>query len=208
MFFKTSQFQFYESYGKRLFDFTFASILLICFLPVFLFITLVLLMSNGMPVFFSQPRGGKNGITFNLYKFRTMKNELNAQGKLLPDVERVTPVGRFIRNTSLDELPELWNILTGSMSFVGPRPLHARYLPRYNEAQMVRHSVRPGLTGLAQVKGRNNTSWDERFYWDTEYVQKVCLISDLRILCQTVQVVLSRTGAETADGGTMPEFRS
>lgn len=174
--------------------------------PVML-VTAVLVKKNlGSPVIFCQPRPGRDGKVFNLYKFRTMKDARDANGTLLPDEERLTSFGKALRATSMDELPELWNILKGDMSLVGPRPLLVQYLPRYNDEQRRRHDVRPGLTGWAQVNGRNNISWEEKFQHDVWYVDHVSLLLDARILMMTVGKILRREGISAEGSATMEEF--
>lgn len=161
----------------------------------------------GSPVLFKQERPGKNGEIFTLYKFRTMTDERDEKGELLPDEIRLTKFGRILRSLSLDELPELYNILKGDMSFVGPRPLLVRYLSLYNERQAMRHNVRPGLTGLAQVNGRNLLTWEEKFEWDVKYVENISPWLDIKILFKTVLNVLKREGISSETSATMEEFR-
>lgn len=197
---------FYRSYGKRIFDWTTAVFVIVLISPLLLTLCLILFFTNGRPLLFIQERSGKDGRTFKLFKFRTMNFHRNNDGDLLPDKERITEFGHLIRKTSLDELPELWNILVGDMSLVGPRPLHTRYLERYNEQQTRRHVVRPGLTGLAQILGRNETTWEDRLQHDIDYVETYSFCSDLKIIFKTVSVVLNQTGATTPNSTTMPEF--
>ncbi|MBQ6931327.1 MAG: sugar transferase [Clostridia bacterium] len=161
----------------------------------------------GSPVLFRQERPGKNGEIFTLYKFRTMTDERDGNGELLPDEIRLTKFGRLLRSLSLDELPELYNILKGDMSFVGPRPLLVRYLPLYSERQAMRHNVRPGLTGLAQVNGRNLLTWEEKFEWDVKYVENISPWLDIKILFKTVLNVLKREGISSETSATMEEFK-
>ena len=160
----------------------------------------------GSPVLFTQDRPGLNGKTFKLYKFRTMTDDRDENGNLLPDEDRLPPFGIKLRSTSLDELPELINIWKGDMSVVGPRPLLVRYLSRYNEHQARRHEVRPGFTGLAQIHGRNAISWDEKFDWDVKYVDHITFLGDWKIIFRTVATVLKREGISAANDATMPEF--
>lgn len=161
----------------------------------------------GSPVLFQQQRPGKDEKIFNMYKFRTMTDERDENGELLPDEVRLAKFGKTLRSTSLDELPELFNIVKGDMSIVGPRPLLVRYLPLYNERQKHRHDVRPGFTGLAQVNGRNSISWEEKFEWDVKYVEHVTFLQDCRIILKTIAVVLKRDGISSATSATMEEFR-
>ncbi|GAB4528340.1 MAG: sugar transferase [Pleurocapsa sp.] len=160
----------------------------------------------GSPIIFSQPRGGKDNTVFTFYKFRTMTDERDEQGNLLPDMKRLTPLGRFLRQSSLDELPQLWNILTGDMSFVGPRPLIAVYLERYSPEQARRHDVAPGITGWAQINGRNSISWEEKFALDLWYIDNWSLWLDLKILVQTFTAILSKKGVDENENATMTEF--
>ncbi len=160
---------------------------------------------HGNP-FFTQERPGKNEKIFKLIKFRTMTNKKGKDGELLPDAQRLTAYGKFIRSTSIDELPELINILKGDMSIIGPRPLLVRYLSRYTEEQRHRHDVRPGLTGYAQVHGRNTVSWEERFNMDLEYVSNITFLGDIKIIIQTVMTVLKREGITSETSATMEEF--
>ena len=148
----------------------------------------------------------RSGKIFTIFKFRTMNDKKNSKGELLPDEERLTPFGKMLRSTSLDELPELYNILSGDMSIVGPRPLLVEYLPRYNETQARRHEVRPGLTGLAQVSGRNGLSWDEKFLDDLKYVERITFLNDLAIVIKTIFTVLKKEGINAGEKVTMPEF--
>ena len=174
--------------------------------PLLLLITLVLFFANGGKPFFYQKRPGKDARIFRLYKFKTMNDRKDAEGKLLPDAERLTRVGRLIRSLSLDELPQLWNVLKGDMSLVGPRPLLVRYLPRYNERQARRHEVRPGITGWAQVNGRNAIGWEQKFEYDVYYVYHLSLALDLKILWLTFLKVIRREGINAAPDRPMEEF--
>ena len=196
----------YEKYIKRLQDFCCAFIALIALSPVLAVTALLVKIKLGSPVIFAQDRSGLNGKIFKMYKFRTMTDERDENGELLPDEKRLTPFGKMLRSTSLDELPELINILKGDLSVVGPRALLVRYLPRYNEEQARRHEVRPGLTGLAQVHGRNAISWDEKFKWDVKYVDNVSFLGDWKIIFETVKVVLKRDGINSETSVTMEEF--
>jgi len=180
---------------------------LIVLSPVMLVIAILVRINLGSPVIFKQPRPGLNEKIFTLYKFRTMTDERDENGELLPDEQRLTPFGTWLRSTSLDELPELWNILKGDMSFVGPRPLLVEYLPLYNEQQRRRHIVRPGLTGLAQVSGRNAVSWEEKFLLDIEYINNITFWGDLAILAKTVLVVLRREGINSPACATAEVFQ-
>lgn len=180
----------YQNYMKRVLDFVFALLLLILLSPLLLVVTIWLHFANkGAGAFFTQERPGKDEKIFRLYKFKSMTDERDAEGNLLPDAERITRAGRFVRSTSIDELPQLWNVLKGDMSFIGPRPLLVRYLPYYTEREHRRHDVRPGITGLSQVSGRNNLKWDERLEMDVRYVEEICFILDIRIAIDTIKKV-------------------
>ncbi len=174
--------------------------------PLFVVLAIAIRWRLGGPVFFCQSRPGLHGRPFRLVKFRTMTDDRDADGQLLDDASRMTPFGRWLRATSLDELPELWNVLRGEMSFVGPRPLLLEYLPLYSDDQRRRHDVRPGITGWAQVHGRNSLSWPERFELDVWYVDNVSLAVDLQTLAKTLSVVLSRSGVSADNHATMPAF--
>ena len=191
---------------KRILDFVLSLLALIVLSPVLLVLTIVGAVAMQGNPFFTQQRPGKNEKIFRLIKFRTMSNAKDKDGKLLPDDQRLKGYGKFLRKTSLDELPELLNILVGDMSIVGPRPLLVEYLTRYNEEQKHRHDVRPGLTGYAQVHGRNAISWEERFKMDVAYVRNITFVGDVRILFQTVSAVLRREGISSATSATMEEF--
>lgn len=196
----------YANCFKRLLDFSLSLVALVVLSPVFLILTIVgAAMMHSNP-FFTQLRPGKNEKIFRLIKFRTMTNEKDRNGELLPDDKRLTRYGKFLRSTSLDELPELINILKGDMAIVGPRPLLVKYLPLYNEEQRRRHEVRPGLTGLAQVHGRNTVSWEDKFRWDVRYVDSITFLGDVRILLDTVLAVLKRDGITSETSVTMEEF--
>lgn len=192
---------------KRLFDFTVALTALICLAPLIAFVAGVVWTIMGSPVVFVQKRPGLYGKFFYLYKFRTMRNERDEEGNLLPDDRRLTPLGRFLRRMSLDELPQLFNVLRGDLSIVGPRPLLVEYLPLYSPEQMRRHEVRPGITGWAQVNGRNAISWDEKFKLDIWYVDHQSIWIDLKILWLTVLRVVRLEGINEAGQPTMSKFR-
>lgn len=180
----------YQNYIKRVLDFIFALLLLILLSPLLLVVTIWLHFANkGAGAFFTQERPGKDEKIFRLYKFKSMTDERDAEGNLLPDADRITRAGRFVRSTSIDELPQLWNVIKGDMSFIGPRPLLVRYLPYYTEREHRRHDVRPGITGLSQVSGRNNLKWDERLEMDVKYVEEICFILDIRIAIDTIKKV-------------------
>ena len=189
----------YRRFGKRLLDVIFAALLLVALSPLLLFLALLVRVFMGSPVLFAQERPGLSEKVFRLHKFRSMTDRRNASGELLPDKERLTGLGRFLRKTSLDELPELWNVLVGEMSFVGPRPLLPEYLPYYTERERLRHSVRPGITGLAQVSGRNLLPWDERLELDAQYAESVSLGGDFRILFRTVTVLFAHSEGVAED---------
>lgn len=182
----------YRSVIKRLFDIVLSGAALLILSPVFLIVAVLVRMRLGSPVIFHQERPGYGERIFTLCKFRTMTDEKDENGELLPDYQRLTAFGSFLRRTSLDELPELWNIFKGDMSIIGPRPLLVGYLPYYTERERLRHTVRPGLTGLAQVSGRNFIAWDDRLAKDVEYVEHLTFLTDLNILWKTVMVVLKK----------------
>ena len=196
----------YEAYIKRIQDFICAFIAIILLSPILLVVAIMVRTKLGSPILFVQERPGLNGKVFKLYKFRTMLPPKNGEIDPLQDAQRLTPFGKKLRSTSLDELPELFNILKGDMSVVGPRPLLVRYLSRYNEHQVRRHEVRPGFTGLAQVNGRNAISWEEKFNWDVKYVDKITFIGDWKIILSTVKTVIKRDGISAAGEATMSEF--
>lgn len=197
----------YEKYIKRSQDFCCALAAIIVLSPVMAVTALLVRLKLGAPIIFKQERPGMGGKVFTLYKFRTMTDEKDRGGNLLPDEERLTKFGKMLRSTSLDELPELFNILNGDMSVVGPRPLLVKYLPLYNAHQARRHEVRPGFTGYAQVHGRNAISWEEKFNLDVEYVDHVTFMGDWKIIFQTVKTVLKREGISSETAATMEEFK-
>lgn len=197
---------FYEKYIKRPQDFLCAFLACIFLSPVMLVIAILVKVKIGSPVLFAQERPGLHGEIFKLYKFRTMTNERDENGKLLPDEQRLTSFGKLLRSTSLDELPEILLILSGRLSICGPRPLLVKYLPRYNAHQARRHEVRPGFTGLAQVNGRNAISWEEKFDLDVEYVDHITFLGDWKIIFKTVWTVLRREGISSETSATMEEF--
>lgn len=191
---------------KRVFDIAGTTIGLLLLSPVLIIVSLMIWQQMGFPVFFRQTRPGFHGKPFEMIKFRTMRDAVDANGNPLPDAERLTGLGRFLRSSSLDELPELWNVLKGDMSLVGPRPLLMEYLPLYSPEQARRHEVRPGLTGWAQVNGRNAISWDEKFALDVWYVDNHSLWLDLKIIWLTIRKVAKREGISAAGEATMPKF--
>lgn len=197
----------YRKYIKRLLDFILSLFAIIILSPVLLIVALLVRIKLGSPVIFKQKRPGLNEKIFTLYKFRTMTDAKDEQGNLLPDEIRLTKFGKLLRSTSLDELPELFNILKGDMAIVGPRPLLVRYLPLYNDHQKHRHDVRPGFTGWAQCNGRNAISWEEKFDLDVYYTKHISLFLDLKIILKTVKVVLFREGISSKTSVTMEEFR-
>lgn len=196
----------YRKYFKRLFDIICSLLALIVLSPVLLITALLVRIKLGSPVIFKQKRPGLNEKIFTLYKFRTMTTQKDDQGNLLPDEIRLTKFGKMLRSTSLDELPELWNILKGNMSVVGPRPLLVEYLPLYDDNQKHRHDVRPGLTGLAQINGRNELDWKRKFQLDVDYSQHVTFLSDIKIILYTVGSVFICKGISSATSATMEEF--
>jgi lipopolysaccharide/colanic/teichoic acid biosynthesis glycosyltransferase len=196
----------YRKYFKRVFDFVCSLLALIVLSPVLLITALLVRIKLGTPVIFKQKRPGLNEKIFTLYKFRTMTDQKDDLGNLLPDEVRLTKFGKMLRSTSLDELPELWNILKGDMSVVGPRPLLEKYISLYSTEQRKRHLVRPGLTGLAQVNGRNEVSWEKKFQLDVEYTQHITFWSDIRIILQTVGNVFGGKGISSTTSATMEEF--
>lgn len=197
---------FYCRYVKRILDIMCALAAMIVFCWLYAIVAILVRVKLGSPVLFRQPRPGKGERIFNLYKFRTMTDERDKNGELLPDDVRLTRFGRLLRSTSLDELPEAWNILKGDMSVVGPRPLLVKYLPRYSEHQRHRHDVRPGLSGWAQVNGRNAVTWEDKFDMDVRYVENVSFVLDVRIIAKTVLSVLRHEGISSENSATMEEF--
>lgn len=197
----------YCRYIKRLLDILLSGCALVVLSPVLLIVAILVRTKLGSPVIFCQERPGKDEKIFKMYKFRSMTDERDEKGNLLPDEVRLTKFGRLLRSTSLDELPELWNIFKGDMSIVGPRPLLVRYLPLYNEEQRHRHDVRPGLTGLAQVSGRNAITWEEKFSHDVRYVENLSFFLDVQIVILTVKKVLKHEGITSDSSATMEEFR-
>ncbi len=183
----------YKSFFKRFFDFVLSLIALIVLSPVILVVAILVKFKLGSPIIFKQKRPGKNEKIFTMYKFRTMTDETDEDGNLLPDDDRLPRFGRVLRSTSLDELPELFNILKGDMSIVGPRPLLVSYLPYYTKEERHRHDVRPGLTGLAQINGRNTLTWEQKFIYDIEYINSVTLFNDIKIILHTVKKVFKRS---------------
>jgi len=197
----------YEKYFKRPLDIILSGLALIILSPVFLIVALLVRIKLGSPIFFKQERPGKDEEIFSMYKFRSMTDEKDVDGNLLSDEKRLTNFGKILRSTSLDELPELWNIFTGDMSIVGPRPLLIQYLPLYNDFQKQRHNIRPGLTGLAQVNGRNALTWDEKFKWDVKYVNDITFLSDVKIVLKTVSAVFKKEDISSETSATMEPFQ-
>ena len=197
----------YKHFFKRFFDFCIALVALLILAVPLAVVTLWLHFANkGAGAFFFQERPGKDAKIFKVVKFKTMTDERDAEGHLLPDAERLTKVGRFVRSTSIDELPQLWNVLKGDMALIGPRPLLVQYLPLYSEEQMRRHEVRPGITGWAQCHGRNQISWTEKFQLDVWYVDNISLMTDLKVILITIKKVLFREDINSATSATMEAF--
>jgi lipopolysaccharide/colanic/teichoic acid biosynthesis glycosyltransferase len=196
----------YEKFFKRPLDIICSLLAIIVFSWLYIIIAILVRVKLGSPILFKQERPGKNEKIFKLYKFRTMTDERDENGKLLPDDVRLTKFGKFLRSTSLDELPEAFNILKGDMSVIGPRPLLVQYLPLYNEKQHRRHEVRPGLSGYAQVNGRNTVTWEEKFDLDVEYIDEITFIRDLQILVDTVVKTIKREGISSNSSATMEAF--
>ena len=197
----------YKNFVKRILDIILSLIALIIFSPLLIITAILVRFKLGSPILFRQARPGKNEKIFHILKFRTMTDEKDKDGNLLPDEIRLTKFGQFLRSTSIDELPELLNILKGDMAVVGPRPLLVQYLDRYNDEQRHRHDVKPGLTGLAQVNGRNRITWEQKFSYDLQYVKNVTFLGDCKIILQTVQKVFQRQGISSATSVTMEEFK-
>lgn len=191
---------------KRFFDITVSGLLLIVLLPITILISILIRLIMGSPVLFRQIRPGLNGELFVVYKFRTMSEQFDALGNVLPDGVRLTNLGLFLRKSSLDEIPQLFNVLNGEMSLVGPRPLLVEYLPLYSSEQAKRHLVRPGITGWAQIHGRNTISWQDKFSLDVWYVENASIFLDIKILCMTMLKVLRREGVNASDADTMKKF--
>lgn len=197
----------YANFFKRLIDFILSACAIIVLGIPLLIVALLIKVKLGSPVLFKQRRPGKNGEIFEIYKFRTMTDERDANGNLLPDNERLTDFGKMLRSTSIDELPEILNIVKGDMAIIGPRPLLEEYLPLYNEEQAHRHDVRPGLTGWAQINGRNTISWEDKFKYDVEYVRNISFMFDLKIFFLTIKKVFVREGINASAEVTMDKFR-
>lgn len=197
----------YQRWGKRLFDLVVSVPALIMLAPLMAVIAVLVWINLGSPVIYQQKRPGQKGILFDFYKFRTMTDDREDQGKLLPDEKRLTNFGKFLRKTSLDELPELWNVIKGDMSLVGPRPLLVQYLDRYTREQARRHEVKPGITGWAQVNGRNAITWEEKFKYDVLYVDNLSLWLDIKIILMTILKVIKGEGINQPGQATMEEFR-
>lgn len=196
----------YKNYLKRVFDLILASIGIVAFSPIYILVAVMVRINLGYPIIFKQKRPGKDEKIFTMYKFRSMSNKKDKDGNLLSDKERLTKFGKMLRSTSLDELPELFNILKGDMSIVGPRPLAIIYLGYYNEDEKKRHSVKPGLTGLAQINGRNLLNWDERFKKDVEYVENISFMNDFKIILKTIKKVLLKEDVVARGEGKTLDF--
>lgn len=196
----------YKKYIKRIIDFSLSLLGFICLLPIFLVITIFLFFANQGKPFFVQKRPGKSGKIFKIVKFKTMNDRKDKQGKLLPDADRLTKIGAFVRRTSLDEIPQLMNVIIGDMSLIGPRPLLVHYVHLYSDFQNRRHEVKPGITGWAQVNGRNAISWDKKFELDVWYVDNISFKLDLKILFMTIRKVIKSEGINAADAATIEPF--
>lgn len=197
----------YRFFFKRIIDLLVALLVIVLASPIILIVFLLLLIANDGKAFFVQARPGKNGKIFRILKFKTMNDKLGKDGLLLPDTQRLTKIGLFIRSTSLDELPQLFNVIIGDMSLIGPRPLLVEYLPLYNQVQSRRHTVRPGITGWAQVNGRNSLSWSDKFNLDVEYVNNLNFGLDVRIVLLTIRKVFNKEGINSSTSSTMEKFR-
>lgn len=197
----------YKNYIKRILDIIYSLGFILCFWWVYILVAILVRVKLGSPVIFKQQRPGLNGKVFTMYKFRSMTDARDKDGKLLSDEERLPKFGKLLRSTSLDEIPEFFNILKGDMSLVGPRPLLVQYLERYNERQARRHEVRPGITGWAQVNGRNAISWEQKFEYDVEYVEKCSFLLDMKIIFMTIKKIFIREGISQEGNVTMEEFR-
>ncbi len=192
---------------KSYFDFFFAILVLLLTLPLNIIIILFILIFEGRPIFFTQKRAGLKGKPFFMYKYRSMNNKLGLDGELLSDKKRITPLGNFLRKSSLDELPNLVNVIKGEMSIIGPRPLPLKYIPLYSKQQIKRQLLKPGITGLAQVKGRNLLSWEERLKLDVVYIEKISFFLDLNVLFQTFLITIRKKGISSTTSATMEEFK-
>ncbi|MGI9526594.1 MAG: sugar transferase [Weeksellaceae bacterium] len=197
----------YQSIFKRFLDFTLSLVGLLVLSPIFILITIFLYLANDGSPFFFQTRPGKNGNLFNIVKFKTMNDKKDSQGDLLPDADRLTSIGKFVRKTSLDEIPQLINVLKGDMSLIGPRPLLPEYLPLYDDHQKRRHDVKPGITGWAQVNGRNAISWEQKFNYDVWYVDNISFLLDLKIILLTIKKVFISEGISSDTSVTMDKFK-
>ena len=197
----------YRKFFKRFLDIVISLLFILCFWWLYIVIVILVRVKLGSPVLFKQDRPGLNEKIFKMYKFRTMTDEKDKDGNLLPDAERLTKFGKFLRSTSLDEIPEFFNILKGDMSLIGPRPLLVKYLDRYSKEQLRRHDVRPGISGWAQVNGRNAISWEDKFKYDIEYVDNLSFLLDLKIIILTIKKVLIRDGISQVGNATMEEFK-
>lgn len=197
----------YKSFFKRLLDFTAAALGILLLSPILIIVTIGLFFANQGKPFFVQKRPGLHGKIFSILKFKTMTDQKDATGNLLPDSDRLTAIGAFVRKTSLDEIPQLFNVLTGDMSLIGPRPLLPQYIPLYNASQQRRHAVRPGITGWAQVNGRNAISWTQKFEYDVWYTQNVSLLLDIKILVMTLKKVVVREGISQEGAATIEPFK-
>lgn len=196
----------YRTFVKRISDIIISGIALLCFCPIILVLIAILMIANRYSAFFVQERPGKDGKIFKLVKFKTMTDKTDSDGNLLPDDKRLTKIGAFIRSTSLDELPQLWNVLKGDMSLIGPRPLLIQYLPLYSSEQARRHEVKPGITGWAQINGRNAITWKQKFEYDVWYVDNISFALDLKILWLTFKKVVARENINSATSATMEYF--